>query len=93
MAANDNEPDEDEIERGEAPPLNMDRELIDVSAKQLIWAHDNKQTRWVGNKLVKIWMGADGLAQKSASARCARANPTKPMSRTLIARCQTRRRS
>ncbi|MGX1349666.1 hypothetical protein AB7M49_003242 [Bradyrhizobium elkanii] len=41
MAANDNEPDEDATEGGEkAPPPNLDRELIDVSAKQLIYAND-----------------------------------------------------
>lgn len=58
MAANDNEPDEDEAETGEqsfAP--NMDREMVDVSAKQLIWAVKNKRARWVGNKLVKVWNG------------------------------------
>lgn len=58
MAANDNEQDEYETEVGEqsvAP--NLDRELVDVSAKQLIWAVKNKRARWVGNKLVKVWNG------------------------------------
>lgn len=56
-AANDNESDERD-EANEQPPLpNLDRELIDISAKQLIWAHNNKRTRWVGNKLVKAWDG------------------------------------
>jgi len=58
MAANDNEPDEDETEGGEQPVgPNMDRELVDVSAKQLIYAHEHGMTRWVGNKLVKVWDG------------------------------------
>ncbi|MCK1299604.1 MULTISPECIES: hypothetical protein [unclassified Bradyrhizobium] len=56
MAANDNEP-QDEDEAGEAPPPHMDREMVDVSAKQLIWAVKNKRARWVGNKLVKVWDG------------------------------------
>lgn len=58
MAANDNEPDENEAETGEqsfAP--NLDREIVDVSAKQLIWAVKNKRARWVGSRLVKIWDG------------------------------------
>ncbi|MGY3467673.1 hypothetical protein ACVW0I_004544 [Bradyrhizobium sp. LM6.11] len=57
MAANDNEVGEPD-EANEPPPLpNMDRELVEVSAKQLIWAVENKRARWVGNKLVKIWDG------------------------------------
>ncbi|MBB4391473.1 hypothetical protein [Bradyrhizobium sp. ERR14] len=57
VAANDNEP-EDDAEAGEQPMApNMDRELVDVSAKQLIWAVKNKRARWVGNKLVKVWNG------------------------------------
>jgi hypothetical protein len=57
-AANDNEVDEEDTEGGEQPILpNLDREMIDVSAKQLIWAHENKRTRWVENKLVKVWDG------------------------------------
>lgn len=35
----------------------MDRELVDVSAKQLIYANDHGMTRWVGNRLVKVWNG------------------------------------
>jgi hypothetical protein len=35
----------------------MDREMLDISAKQLIWAVKNKRARWVGNKLVKVWNG------------------------------------
>lgn len=58
LAANDNGDDDEDTEAGEQPPLpNLDRELIDISAKQLIWAHNNKRTRWVGNKLVKVWDG------------------------------------
>lgn len=58
MAANDNEPDENEAETGEqsfAP--NLDREMVDVGAKQLIWAVKNKRARWVGNRLVRVWDG------------------------------------
>jgi hypothetical protein len=59
MVANDNEAqDEDAVEAGERPALpNLDREMVDASAKQLIWAFHNKRTRWVGNKLVKLWDG------------------------------------
>jgi hypothetical protein len=59
MVANDNEAqDEDDIEAGVPPALpNLDREMIDVSAKQLIWAHKHGMTRWVGNKMVKVWDG------------------------------------
>jgi hypothetical protein len=57
MAANDNEVDETDEANEPRPLPNMDREMIDVSAKQLIWAHENKRTRWVGNKLVKVWDG------------------------------------
>lgn len=59
MAGNDNEvQDEEDVEGGEPPEIpNMDREMVDVSAKQLIWAFENNRTRWVGNKLVKIWDG------------------------------------
>ncbi|MET4331161.1 hypothetical protein ABIB80_007020 [Bradyrhizobium sp. i1.15.2] len=58
IAANDNEVRDDEGESGEQPVLpNMDREMVDVSAKQLIWAVENKRARWIGNKLVKIWDG------------------------------------
>ncbi|MET4607580.1 hypothetical protein ABIB90_007084 [Bradyrhizobium sp. JR4.1] len=53
-----NEVRDDEGESGEQPVLpNMDREMVDVSAKQLIWAVENKRARWIGNKLVKIWDG------------------------------------
>ncbi|MCA1476756.1 hypothetical protein [Bradyrhizobium sp. NBAIM08] len=58
FAANDNEPDDEDIEAGEqsvAP--NLDRELVDVSAKQLIYAYEHGMTRWVGNRLVKVWSG------------------------------------
>ncbi|KYK45151.1 hypothetical protein A1D31_10990 [Bradyrhizobium liaoningense] len=57
MAANDNEPHDEEAETGEQPVPNMDREMVDVSARQLIWAVKNKRARWVGNKLAKIWDG------------------------------------
>jgi hypothetical protein len=58
MAANDNELDEEDTELGDPPALpSMDREMVDVSAKQLIWAFNNNRTRWVGNKLVKVWDG------------------------------------
>ncbi|WP_426611282.1 hypothetical protein [Bradyrhizobium sp. McL0616] len=58
MAANDNEPGEEDTEQGEQPVApNMDREMVDVSAKQLIWAFKNNRTRWVENKLVKVWNG------------------------------------
>jgi hypothetical protein len=57
LAANDNEEDEPDEANEPRPLPNMDREMIDVSAKQLIWAHENKRTRWVGNKMVKVWDG------------------------------------
>ncbi|MDR6302663.1 hypothetical protein GGQ85_000339 [Nitrobacter vulgaris] len=59
MAANDNEPqNEDDTEAGEPATLpNLDCEIIDVSAKQLVYAEKNGMTRWAGNKLVKIWSG------------------------------------
>jgi hypothetical protein len=58
MAANDNEQDDEDREAGEQPALpNLDREMVDVSAKQLKYAHDNGLTRWVGNRLVKVWDG------------------------------------
>ncbi|MET4487003.1 hypothetical protein [Bradyrhizobium sp. LA7.1] len=74
MAANDNEEGEPD-EANEPPPLpNMDREMIDVTAKQLIWAHENKRTRWVGNKIVKIW---DGHAWVSPEERFGKARQRK----------------
>jgi hypothetical protein len=57
MAANDNEVDEPDEANEPRPLPNMDREMIDVSAKQLIWAYENNRTRWVENKLVKVWDG------------------------------------
>lgn len=36
---------------------NLDRELVDVSAKQLIYAHNHGMTRWVGSRLVRVWNG------------------------------------
>ena len=57
MAANDNESDEDAEGGGRPVPQNLDRELIDVSAKQLIYAVENGMAKWVGNKLVKVWDG------------------------------------
>jgi hypothetical protein len=59
MAANDNEPqDEDDIEAGEQPAApNLDREMVDVSARQLIYAHKQGMTRWVGNRLATVWDG------------------------------------
>jgi hypothetical protein len=58
MAANDNEVDDEDTELGDPPVLpNMDREMVDVSAKQLIYAHEHGMTRWVDNRLVKIWDG------------------------------------
>jgi hypothetical protein len=63
MAANDNEVDEEDAEAGEQPALpNLDREMVDVSAKQLKYAHDNGMTRWVGNRLVKVWDGHKWVA-------------------------------
>jgi hypothetical protein len=57
-AANDNEVDDEDTEQGELPALpNMDREMVDVSAKQLIYAVGKGMVRWVGNKLVKVWDG------------------------------------
>ncbi|MBH5371431.1 hypothetical protein [Bradyrhizobium glycinis] len=58
VAANDNEPDQEETEAGEqlfAP--SVDRELVDVGARQLVWAFNNNRTRWVGNRLVRVWNG------------------------------------
>jgi hypothetical protein len=58
MAANDNEPDDGDCEANEQRMLpNMDRELADVSARQLIYAQEHGMTRWVGSRLVKIWDG------------------------------------
>jgi hypothetical protein len=59
MAANDNEArDEDDTEVGEPCSLpNLDREMVDVSARQLVYAQKNGMTRWVGNRLVKVWSG------------------------------------
>jgi len=59
MAANDNEPqDEDALEAGEPPAEpNLDREMVDVSARQLIYAHKHGMTRFVGNRLVEVWDG------------------------------------
>ncbi|SCB36056.1 hypothetical protein GA0061099_1005417 [Bradyrhizobium yuanmingense] len=58
LAANDNEPEEENEEEGEHPvAANLDREMVDVSAKQLIYAHEHGMTRWVGNRLVKVWSG------------------------------------
>lgn len=58
-AANDNEVrDGDDTEAGEIPILpNIDRELIDISAKQLKYAAEHGMTRFVGNRLVKVWNG------------------------------------
>jgi hypothetical protein len=57
MAANDNEPEEED-EGSDQPILpNMDRDLVDVSAKQLKYAAENGMVRFVGNKLVKVWNG------------------------------------
>jgi hypothetical protein len=58
-AANDNEvQDENKAEASEQPVLaNMDRELVDVSARQLVYAQENGMTRWVGSKLVKVLDG------------------------------------
>jgi hypothetical protein len=59
MAANDNEAqDEDVAEAGAQPVLpSLDRELIDVSARQLIYAEENDMVRWQGNRLSKVWNG------------------------------------
>ncbi|WP_339033794.1 hypothetical protein WHZ78_18465 [Bradyrhizobium symbiodeficiens] len=74
-AANDNEPDDEATEQGEQPAgPNLDREMVDVSAKQLIWAVKNKRARWVGNKLVKIW---DGHAWVSPEERFGEARQRK----------------
>ena len=58
MAANDNNLGNQDAEAGEQPVLpNLDREMVDVSAKQLIYAAENGMTRWQGNRLVKVWSG------------------------------------
>jgi hypothetical protein len=58
MAANDNEPDDEDTEVNEQRVLpNMDREMMDVSARQLIYAVDSGMAKWVGNRLVKVWDG------------------------------------
>lgn len=58
MAANDNEPDDEDAESGERPVTpNMDREMVDVSAKQLKYAAEHGMVRWQGTKLVKVWSG------------------------------------
>ena len=57
-AANDNELDDQDTELNEQPVLpNMDRELVDVSAKQLKYAADKGMVRWQGNRLAKVWNG------------------------------------
>ncbi|MBR0903362.1 hypothetical protein [Bradyrhizobium liaoningense] len=58
LAANDNEPEDEDAESGDQPASpNMDRELVDVSAKQLAYAAENGMVRFVGNRLVKVWNG------------------------------------
>lgn len=59
MVANDNHPDDEGDEEAGAPPMlpNMDRELVDVSAKQLKYAAEHGMVRFVGNRLVKVWGG------------------------------------
>lgn len=58
MAANDNEPDEEDTEAGELPAApNVDHEMVDVSARQLIYAVKKGMARWVDGKLVKVWNG------------------------------------
>ncbi|MCK1420713.1 hypothetical protein IVB14_05150 [Bradyrhizobium sp. 180] len=59
LAANDNDaPDEEGADAGGQPVLlNMDRELVDVSAKQLKYAAEHGMVRWQGAKLVKVWSG------------------------------------
>ncbi len=36
---------------------DMDREMVDVSARQLIYAVKKGMAKWVGNRLVKVWDG------------------------------------
>lgn len=59
MVANDNFADDDEDDEAGTPPMlpNMDRELVDVSAKQLKYAADHGMVRFIGNRLVKVWNG------------------------------------
>lgn len=58
MVANDNNTRDEDTEIDEPPMLpNIDREMVDVSAKQLVYAVDNGMAKWVGNRLVKVWNG------------------------------------
>ncbi|MBJ7402965.1 MAG: hypothetical protein JHD07_06540 [Bradyrhizobium sp.] len=58
LASNDNEPEDADAESGEQPvAANLDRELVDVSAKQLAYAAENGMVRFVGTRLVKVWNG------------------------------------
>jgi hypothetical protein len=59
MAANDNFADDEEEDEAGVPPMlpNVDRDLVDVSAKQLKYAAENGMVRFVGNRLVKVWNG------------------------------------
>jgi hypothetical protein len=57
-AANDNEVDDEDTEQGEQPELpNLDREMVDVSAKQLIYAVGKGMVRWQGNRIARVWNG------------------------------------
>ena len=57
MAANDNEEAEPDEANEPRPLANMDRELIDVSAKQLIYAVKKGMVRWQGNRIARVWTG------------------------------------
>lgn len=57
-AANDNSLEDEDSELNEPPMLpNVDREMADIPAKQLVYAVENGMAKWVGNKLVKVWDG------------------------------------
>jgi hypothetical protein len=58
LAANDNNPEHPVTWPDGRPFLpDCEREMETYKAKQLLYAHDNGMTRWVGNKLVKLWDG------------------------------------
>jgi hypothetical protein len=94
MAANDNEVEDEDAEAGEQPALpNLDREMVDVSAKQLIWSFHNKRTRWVGNRLVKVWDGHKWVNPEERFGEVRQRQSDKAIPRTSTRRCPTLRQN
>ena len=54
LCANDNDP---RWPDGRPLVTQINTEMETYRAEQLIYAHENGMTRWVGNKLVKVWNG------------------------------------